>query len=252
VWDETRGAHYTIWLVALILYVFDSAKLLSPRELLLVEARRGRLAPGFSDNPFTLAGRVLLFAPLLQPFRGVFVAPWSKPWVNDGALKKPLASIDGLRRALGVVRVLATGGFLLLFVVGPVSTWLLGPDAAVLYTAAAVYPTALAAVVCLWWRRRALRLTASRCAILSAEIVVCPAFLPNLVRKITTLQPVKVDGAQILAATADVVVRNEFFSRLDARLEDLLGETESERVVHAQLHAYRSRIREAGISSARL
>jgi len=251
VWDETRGAHYTIWLVALILYVYDSAKLLSSRELLLVEASRGRLAPGFSDNPFTLAGRVLLFAPLVQPFRGVFVAPWSKPWVGGEALKEALASIEGLRGALGLVRALATGGFLLLFVVGPVATWLLGPDAAVLYTAAVVYPTALTAVGCLWWRRRALRLTASRCAILSAEIIACPAFLPNLVRKITTLQPVEVDGAQILAATADVVVRNEFFPRLEARLEDLLGETESAGTVHEQLDAYRSTIREAGVPSAR-
>src|SRR5262249_60857383 len=97
-----------------------------------------------------------------------------------------------------------------------------------------------------WGRRRGLRLTASRCAILSAEITACPAFLPNLVRKITPLQPVEVDGAQILAATADVVVRNEFFPRLEARLEDLLGETESAGTVHEQLDAYRSTIREAG------
>jgi hypothetical protein len=242
VWDETRGAHYTIWLVAFILYVYDSAKLLSPRELLLVEAGHGRLAPGFSDNPFTLAGRVLLFAPLLQPFRSVFVAPWGKPWARHEALKTTLASIEDLRSALRSVRILATGAFLLLFVVGPVSTWLLGPDAAVLYTAAVVYPTTLAAVGCMWWQRRALRLTASRLTVLSAEIVVCPAFLPNLVRKITTLQPVEIDGAQIIAAAADPTVRDELFTRLEARIEDLPDD---------DLEAYRSTIREAGVSSAR-
>src|SRR5262249_3215313 len=215
------------------------------------ETGRGRLAPAFSDNPFTLAGRNLLFGPLLQPFRGVFVTPWGRPWSGDEALKRTLAGIESLRGALAAVRILAGGAFCVLFVVGPVLTWLLGPDAAVLYTAAVLYPTAFAAVGCLCWRRRALRLTASRCVVLSLEIVVCPAFLPNLVRKITTLQAVEADGAQILSATADVAVRNEFFPRLDARIGDLLVETETDGTVHDQLRAYRSTIREAAASGAR-
>jgi len=220
VWDETRAAHYTIWLVAFALYAYDSARLISARELLLVEAARGRLAPGFSDNPFNLAGRALLFGPLLKPYRAVFVAPWGKPWIGDDALGAAIAAIGRLRSSLGVVRVVASAAFVLVFVVGPVLTWWLGPDAALLGTAAGVYPTALAAMATLWWRRRPLGLTPSRWLLLSAEIIVCPAFLPNLVRKVAALHPVEIDGAQILAATAEPEVRSEFFARLEARIED--------------------------------
>ena len=34
---QTRGSDYVIWCVAVLLYVFDAARLLAPRELLLVE-----------------------------------------------------------------------------------------------------------------------------------------------------------------------------------------------------------------------
>ena len=71
---EPRGSDYVIWLVALALYAWDSAHLLSPRELLLVEAGRQRLSVVFSESPFTIMGRVLSFSPLLFPHRGVFVA----------------------------------------------------------------------------------------------------------------------------------------------------------------------------------
>ena len=54
--------------------------------------------------------------------------------------------------------------FVLLFVVGPVLTRLLGPDPAVLYTAALVYPTAIVAVAVVWWRRRAWRLSRGHAA----------------------------------------------------------------------------------------
>src|SRR5207248_7371605 len=38
----------------------------------------GRLSAVFSAYPFTLAGRILAFAPLTRPHRGVFVAPRSE------------------------------------------------------------------------------------------------------------------------------------------------------------------------------
>lgn len=231
-------ADHAVWIVAFLLYACDATKLLPPRELLLVEAGRGRLGTGFSDQPFTLAGRILAWAPLLRPHRGVFVAPWGRVWVEPDALAATLAAVERRRGVLGGARVLALVAFALLFVAGPVLTRLLGADAAVLLVAAALYPTVLAAIVWLWWRRRRLELSGLQALGVSAEILVCPAFLPNLVRKLTARLPIEADGAQVLAAAAPAEVKAQLLTRIETRAEELLRDD-------AGLRAYLDAVRSA-------
>jgi hypothetical protein len=245
VFDEARGSHYTIWAVAFLLYASDAAKLLVMRELLLVEAGRGRFGALFSENPFTLAGRVLTFAPLLGPHRGVFVAPWGSAWIDERALKAILEPVERLRGSLSFARILATWAFILLFVLGPAFTFLLGPGTAVLYTAVLLYPTAVVAIVWLWWCRRDLRLTAAQSAGVSIELVVCPAFLPNLVRKITSRTRIDVDAAQALAATASPEARDAFFAKLESRTGELIEETSDDQTEQAHLRRYLATVRGA-------
>jgi hypothetical protein len=243
--DQPRVADFAIWLVALALYAFDAARLLSPRQLLLVEAGGQRLASVFSAYPFTITGRVLAVAPLTLPHRGVFVAPWGQAWSDEAALRAALRGMDALRGTLLPARVLAATAFLLLFVVGPLLTVLLGTDPAVLGTAAVLYPTALAGVVVLWWRRRAFGLSARHTALLSLEVLVCPAFLPNLVRKITTSHPLETDGGRLLLARAPDDVKTEFLDRLSSRAEELINEAADDEQRQAALRTYLAAARAA-------
>jgi hypothetical protein len=233
--EPTRLADYAIWGVALLLYAYDAARVLGPREMLLVEAARGRLEPALGDNPFTSRPRALAFAPLHFPHRGVFVATWGRPWSDPGALAATLEPLTQLRTSLGPVRALAVLAGLLLFVVGPLLTLTLGPDAAVLLTAVGLYPTVVAAIVALWWRRPRLRLAPARSVWLSLEVLVCPAFLPNLVRKVTTHHRIEADGAQVLVATAGGDVAAEFLTRLRRRTEDLLDAAGGDPALRAYL-----------------
>jgi hypothetical protein len=221
---EAQGSDYVIWVVAALLYVWDAAKLLSPRQLLLVECGRRHLSAAFSESPFTITGRVLAFSPLLLPHRGVFVAPWGQPWADPTVLAATLKSVEELRGSLLVMRVLATWAFVLLFVIGPVLTLLAGPNAAVVYTAVAVYWTALVAILVLWWQRRDLRLTKSRAAWVSVDVLICPAFLPNLVRKISATEAIEVDGAQLLFATATPEAKEQFVTHLESLTEGFIEE----------------------------
>ena len=222
--NDTRGADYIIWGVAALLYVWDAAKLLSARQLLLIEAGAGRFSVAFSESPFTISGKVLAFSPLLLPYRGAFMAPWGRPWVAPAGLSGTLQPLARLRESLLVVRVLATWGFVLLFIVGPVLTLMAGPNAAVVYTAIGAYWTVLMAILVVWWQRNAFGLTLAQTAWLSLDLLICPAFLPNLVRKITITWPIDTDGAQLLFATAAADVKQEFVTRLEGRTESLVGE----------------------------
>ena len=243
--DQPRAADYAIWLVALALYVADAARLLTPRQLLLVEAARGRLTAVFSAEPFTVAGRALTFAPLVFPHRGAFVAPWGRPWADAATLRAALAAIELLRGRLRVARGLGSWTFLLLFVAGPVLTATLGTDPAVLCVAALLYPTVLVAIAMLWWRRGAWGLGRGAAALLSVEILVCPAFLPNLVRKITAAHAVEVDGAQLVVAGASTDVKQEFLGRVASRAEVLINEAADDAEGQAALRSYLAVVRAA-------
>jgi hypothetical protein len=179
------------------------------------------------------------------PHRAVFRAAWGRPWRDHGALTATLDSLGRLRDSLGPVRVTAALAALLLFVVGPALTLTLGPNAAVLYTAAALYPTVLAAGGALWLRRRRLGLGAARCALLSLEVLVCPAFLPNLVRKLTETSVLDVDAVQILGATADAATVAEFVARVERRTREMLEADDSDPTAQSRLRAYLTALGEA-------
>ena len=104
-----------------------------------------------------------------------------------------------------------------------------------LLTAAGLYPTVVATIVALWWRRDRLRLAPARSVWLSLEVLVCPAFLPNLVRKITAQHPVDADGAQVLVATAGGDVAAEFLAQLRRRTEDVLDSEGGDPALRAYL-----------------
>jgi hypothetical protein len=72
-----------------------------------------------------------------------------------------------------------------------------------------------------------------------------PAFLPNLVRKITALESIQADGAQVLVATAAADVKTEFLSRLESRTEELIEETGPDDPAQAHLRAYLATVRGA-------
>ena len=242
---DTRGADYVIWGVAALLYVWDAAKLLSARQLLLIEAGAGRFSVAFSESPFTISGKVLAFGPLLLPYRGAFVAPWGRPWVAPAGLSATLQSLARLGESLLVVRVLATWGFVLLFVVGPVLTLMVGPNAAVVYTAVGAYWTVLMAILAVCWQRTAFGLTRAQAGWLSLDLLICPAFLPNLVRKITLTRPINTDGAQLLFAAAAADVKEEFVTRLEGRTESLVDGAVPEGPELGELRSYVDGVRAA-------
>ena len=242
---DTRGADYVIWGVAALLYVWDAAKLLSARQLLLIEAGGGRFSVSFSESPFTIGDRVLAFSPLLLPYRGVFVAPWGNPWVAPAGLSATRQTLARLGDSLLVVRVLATWGFVLLFIVGPALTLMAGPNAAVVYTAIGAYWTVLMALLVLWWQRAAFGLTRAQTVWLSLDLLICPAFLPNLVRKITITRPIDTDGAQLLFATAASDVKEEFVTRLEGRTESLLDGAVADGPELGELRSYVDAVRAA-------
>jgi hypothetical protein len=239
------GGDHAIWIVAAVLYVLDAARLLAPREFLLVEGARGHLAPALADAPFTLGGRIVAFGPLLRPDRAVFVVRWGDGWSDPAALHAARRRLADVAAALLPLRVVVVWVAAWLFVAGPALTSWLGPTLAIYLAAAAVYPAALAAALLLWRARRRLGLGPARVAQLAVETLVCPPALANLVRKVTAAQRVDGDGAQIALADLDADGRARFWERLEGRAEELVNEVGRDEAEGRRLRAYLTTARAA-------
>jgi hypothetical protein len=232
------GGDYAIWIVVVLLYVVDAARLLAPNEFLLVEGGRGRFAPALAEAPFTLAGRIVAFGPLLRPDRAVFVLRWGDRCRDTVELRAAVDRLADLRSALVPLRVVVVWSSLWLFVGGPGLTFWLGPSAAIYCTMAAVYPAALAAGLGLWNVRQRLRLGAARIGRLVAEALVFPPALANLVRKVTVAEPIEADGVQVVLALLDAGSREQFWERLERLAEERVHELGDDDPEAQQLVAY--------------
>jgi hypothetical protein len=239
------GGDYAIWIVVGALYVLDAARLLSPREFLLCQAGRGRFAPTLDEAPFTLAGRVLAFGPLLRPDRAVFVLRWGGHWADRVAVRAALDRLAEVSSALLLVRAVAIWSAAWLFVGGPALTFWLGPTLAIYATMAAVYPAAPVAGLVLWLARARLRLSRRRIVGLVAEALVCPPCLANLVRKVTLAQAVEVDGARLALAVLEGERRERFWERLQRRAEELINEAGQDDPEGQRLSSYMATARAA-------
>jgi len=239
------GGDYAIWLVVGVLYVVDAARLLARTEFLLIESGRRRFAPALSDVGFTLAGKVVAFAPLVRPHRAVFVVRWGDRWAEAGVLRATLNRLSEMAAGLFGLRVVVVWTSLWLFVGGPALTFWLGSSAAIYCTIAAVYPCVLVAALVLWRGRHRFRLSGLRIAKLTAEVLVCPPTLPNLLRKVTLAEPVTVDGVQLGLAGLEPEGRERFLERLDAHAHELINEIGSDEPEGRRLLAYLTTARAA-------
>jgi hypothetical protein len=239
------GGDHAIWIVAALLYVFDAAKLLSPREFLVVETGRGRFAPALGEAPFTLAGRVVAFGALLRPDRAVFVLRWGDRWAHPDAARAAPRRFTDISARLFPLRLVVIWSSVWLFAAGPALTVWLGLDAAIYCAIAAVYPAVLAAGLVLWHVRAALRLSRARIAKLVVEALVFPPALANLVRKVTLAESIEGDGVQTALALLDPDGRERFWDRLERRAEELINEVGRDDPEGQRLLAYMAAARAA-------
>lgn len=195
---------------ALAFYLLDSAQFLYGNELLFVRTR-GRWRNVAASEALLLGRRVLLPNPL-TPFAPLMRLCWSESTTSGAPPAR--AAAPGLRRAL---RPLQFGVMFLLMLIAvalPATLLCYGQGLPLLMLLASVYVLNLGMTFWIWRRRAALGLAKRACAILSVDLLACPPFAINLVRKITMQQPLA--GDPLLFARAQFTAAG--FSALCALL----------------------------------
>ena len=174
---------------ALALYLLDASLLLYGDELVFARARGGWRNLAVSES-LVFRRRVLLPNPL-TPYVPLRRVCWSD---QDSGTAQPQP--DAARDFLRALRPLQIGVVILLLLIAvalPAVLLAYGQGLPLLMLLALVYALNLGMAIWLWRQRAALGLAVRSCTILTVDLLACPPFAINLVRKITMQQPLPGD-----------------------------------------------------------
>jgi len=205
---------------ALLLYLFDSSLLLYGDELLFASGPGGwhNVAGG---GQLLLGRRLLLPNPLLPAARLLRVC-WSRASAevvvheSPGPATPERVETMEFRRALHPLQFGVVVLLLLIAVALPALLFVFGQGLEVLLLLAAIYTLNLLMAAWLWRVRARLDLGKRACLLLTVDLLLCPPFAVNLVRKVSLQQQATGDpltfaqarfGAARLRALAAVLKR---------------------------------------------
>jgi hypothetical protein len=183
------SSEWQFLLFAVGIYLFDSSLLLHCNEGVLFSARKNRWQVGFGSHRVRLRGKELFMPNPFTPHRPLFRLSWQ---FDQAALEKPndwSARTKPYRGFAPFIYGVAVGLFILL----PVGLLLKLNEIFLLAILALIYVQILAAIVLMWFKRRALGLNKTRFSMLAFESLVCPPLALNLVRKLSRFVSIKAD-----------------------------------------------------------
>jgi hypothetical protein len=211
-------AETLLMVLVLGLYLYDSALLLYSNEAILVLAGNNRWLAGFGSNRTTLGGREFYLPSPLLPTRQLLRLSWKVEGVPAGSasvaanfaanmpFSGPLAPwVWSLAAALFIGLPLALYGGL--------GDWF------IVWAFGLVYVNVVSMVLCLWVYRQQFNLGGRAFALLAFDLVLCPPFALNIIRKLSLRVVVKEDfvtAARCLQQPPDwQLTQTELLARLD-------------------------------------
>lgn len=179
---------------ALAFYLYDSSLLICSDEVVFTNDSKQWAWTLGAD--FTLAGRYLVFPGLFRPGASVIRANWHGTGPTTALRTSRPACLDALAPLRWFARLIA----LLLFVAMPLVLVFTSSVAAMLVVGAGLYSAAIASTLYLVRKRHALGLSPRMLASIAIDVIACPPFAVNVVRKVT-LNACTLDAPQAFART---------------------------------------------------
>lgn len=203
---------------AIAFYIYDSAILLYGNELALERGRSGWLTS--AGLPLQMGRRRPFVPNPIAPGTLLFRARWD---VEPAASKGPQLDTDALRSTLASLRGVVTLQVLLLFVVLPPTSMLLGAGRLLLAVFVAYYLLTLAGIAVLVVKRRTLRLPGLRIFWLALESLLCAPFAANLVRKVSLDRSEEFDWRRVAEREFSRETKDQTLRAVEIRITELLA-----------------------------
>jgi len=230
---------FEVWLPvgAIGLYLFDSVLWLYSNELIFQHRGGKWICAGIPA--LLVAGRRVYFPNPLNPGTPQFKVRWSE---SDRRMEQEgAAELDEFFHALLPIEYLVNTLLVILLIL-PVELLLFGTGTELLVLMAAFYLVIVVALVCIFERRRQLRLTGRAFAALCFDSLACSPFAVNLVRKLSLRRSLAGNPIAFAARSFESAQFSRLIDAVTARVaEDLLRE--DGRTARAEeLEAYRKQL----------
>ncbi len=207
-----------LFVLAALLYVYDSALLLFVNEGTLTTCRKG-WSVKTANSGFTIRGKNLFFPNLLLPHRPVFRLSWN--YKNPTSTSKVTWGKEKSLYSAFIPMVYAMA--ITLFCTLPAVLFFNRSDIALLSCLVLIYLTSALTGVVLFLLRKRLQLTRSKCWSIFLECLLCPPLTINVIRKISTQ---KVLHSSLVAAGVSLLekedwlhLRDELIAQIDNEIE---------------------------------
>lgn len=229
---------------AIALYLYDCSVLLFGNELVYIrDSGRWKAAGGF--DLFVFGKRVCLPSPL-APRALIFRVAWSENDARTGVAEDwPQPS---LLQALKPLQFIGSALHLMLLLLLPLLSIFFGAGLLLLGLFGAFYLLTVSALIVAWRRREMLGLRGKAFWMLALDVIACPPFAVNMVRKITL--PLQLDGNPLAFAHRVFAgpERRQLIALLRARVDELLASRDPQGESAIRLTAFRDQlIRDGGI-----
>ncbi len=190
-------------------YLFDASLLLYSDEVVFAKCGSRWYAP--MGGGFMLAGRYPVMLAFLSPGAPVFRASWNTPVAGDGPEMN--AMLSAMRPLRWPARLIAT----LLFLVVPVALWVNLDPRLMLGVLGLLYLASSLSVAYVARRRFALGLSRKDIASIAFDVIACPPFAINLVRRVTLRCGLRVPAGEFAMMVLDAKAHARLQRTLDAR-----------------------------------
>ena len=206
-------------LVAIGLYLYDSALLLHINEGVVTPRRGGGWRVRFGSRQVSFRGKELYMPSPFLPHRPGFRLLWDLPARSMEARSVWQARRDLFKPLVPLVWAMA----LALFVLLPLGLFSVLGDWILLVALITLYLGIAVALLWLATRRRQLGLSPRQLGILVFELLACPPFAVNVIRRVSVEMPLEADlmsvARQLQAAADWNETRGEFIARLDEQID---------------------------------
>lgn len=202
-------------------YLVDAAQLLFRNEVLLQSTASGWRAR--APAGLSLRGRYLHLPNPLAPGHLLLRLNWygSAAPIEPQMLLELRGTLQPLRYLCGLLAIQLLLGL-------PVVLLLFRPGAVWLTQMATIYLTLFTQAVYLWQQRDALRLSRKSALMLAFEVITCPPFGLNLLRRLSLMQAIQGDTLHLLQQLLPATAQHALFSTLQQQVaDDLLLEEEN-------------------------
>ena len=223
--DQLLSNEQLFWLVICSFYIVDNIKLVPKSHLVVRETLLSGYIPLIGFSKYELSGKEIKIPNLLLPFLTTFLLkydPGSPLQKKDDI--RTLRLIKVFQIYLRPLKVIAGLSFLLLMA-GPFFALYRGFSFALALLIPIHLILVFSAVVILIKRRKKLNLTKEKTLLLILEILLVPAYLSNIARRISFNQDFHIDGYMFSVRQAKLGnlenIRHQIGKKIDLEIEEL-------------------------------